>query len=219
MHKIITIFLLLLAIITSNNPTLFAQKENKPKSKKTSRSKKEKGSKELDKYFYGSKKSRKNKKDKNEKEEKKGKGKGKKGNAEGIVDTKSILQANGGGSKKTTSGGNSENNNSGATYRPIYIGNKMVTGEITDVQGFRICVYNGNNRTEALAQKVQFMKKHPGIRSYLGYNTPYYKIKVGDYTDKKVAQNALKTFIKNFPSSFIIPDVVTSKNIMIYKNY
>jgi hypothetical protein len=219
MRKKTSILFIIFAIFISQSPALFAQRENTPKNKKSSRSKKDKGSKELDKYFYGNKKKRKGSKDKNEDNERRKKGKGKKGSGEGIVDTKSILKANGGGSKNTTSGGNSENNNSGATYRPIYIGNKLVTGEITEVQGFRICVYNGNNRTEALAQKVQFMKKHPGIRSYLGYNTPYYKIKVGDYIDKKVAQNALKSFIKNFPSAFIIPDVVTSKNIMIYKNY
>jgi hypothetical protein len=161
--------------------------------------------KALDSYFYGG--SKKGKKGKKEADKK-----GKKGEKGQLVDTKSLINSKG---KKTSGGTNGGSDQ--ATYRPIYVGNKMVTGSINSAQGFRICIYNGSNREEAMAAKLKFMKKYPGMRSYMSYNTPYYKIKVGDFDDKKVVQKALKDITKTFAAAFVVPDAVTVKNIMIYK--
>jgi hypothetical protein len=184
-----------------------AQKKEKTGSAKKVKGKKTKD-KALDSYFYGGK----NKKGK--KASKDGKTKNSKGDK--IVDIKSMLKNKGSnGAKSNASSGGSAN--SQTSYRPIYVGNKMVTGSISSNQGFRVCLYTGNNRDEAMASKMKFMQRFAGTRSYMSYNTPYYKIKVGDYADKKVAQKALKEFTKVFPAAFIVPDIVTVKNILIYK--
>jgi hypothetical protein len=213
LHFVKTILLFLFSLFLCGiYPTqqAFAQKENteKPKKKGKRKSKSEKGDKQLDTYFYGNKK---------------GKKKGKKGKEEistgkdKIVDTKSLLKNRVNNNGKKTSGGTGGGTDQ-VTYRPIYVGNKMVTGNIQSVQGFRICIYTGNNRQEAIATKLSFMKEFNTMRSYMAYGTPYYKIKVGDFPDKKAAQLALKKIIAKFASAFIVPDVVTVKNIVVYKN-
>jgi SPOR domain len=208
MHKLFYIFFIISICFSTNNIT--AQTKSSKKVKKERFSKKNKAEKSLDVYFYGNKKGKKGKKGE------KG-AKGKKGEPTTIKDMKSLLKEKG-NSGKQTSGGASGGNDQ-ATYRPVYVGDKMVTGSINNVQGFRICIYTGNNREEAMAKKIDFMRKFPNVRSYMSYNTPYYKIKVGDFADKKEAQKILKVYLKPFPASFLIPDVVTVKNIMIYKNY
>lgn len=131
-------------------------------------------------------------------------------------DTRSLLKGKV-DMRKQTSGGTTTNN-TGGLYRPVYVGKTLVTGNITSVQGFRICIYNGNNRDSALAIKRQFMKDFKTYNSYMSYSLPSYKIKIGDWDNKKTAQNILKQIVKRYPIAFIIPDVVTKKNILVYKN-
>jgi hypothetical protein len=205
------LFLSIFILLFLANQSSHAQKKAEPKAAKKVkkvRKSKTKGDKELDKYFYSSKKNRRNKDDNTER-----KGRHSKGGRDVVMDMKSILK-----SKATSNGTSKRAVADDKMYRPIYIGGKMVTGSINTVSGFRICIYNGSDRKEALAQKVKFMKSYPTFKSYMSYNSPYYKIKIGDFTDKKIAQKELKLLVNNFPSSFISPDFVTVKNIMIYKN-
>jgi SPOR domain len=192
------------------NKSVVAQTTTTTPAKKVKKARKgkAKGDKELDAYFYGGKKNKKGKLPEFDK-----KGKRTKGGHDVVVDMKSILK-----SKATANGVGKKTAADDKMYRPIYIGNKMLTGSINAASGFRICIYNGNDRKAALAEKLKFMKSYPSFRSYMSYNSPYYKIKIGDFTDKKMAQKELKSVISNFPSAFISPDMVTVKNIMIYKN-
>jgi hypothetical protein len=97
----------------------------------------------------------------------------------------------------------------------IKIGEKRVTGSIVTRDGFRVIIYNGNDRTKAMATKNAFMKAYPSIKSYMGYNTPNFKIKVGDFENKKDANDFMKKIVAFFPSSFLTPDQVTIKNIIV----
>jgi hypothetical protein len=97
----------------------------------------------------------------------------------------------------------------------IKIGEKRVTGSIITKDGFRVIIYNGNDRTKAMATKNAFMKAYPSIKSYMTYNTPNFKIKVGDFDSKKDASDFMKKIVAYFPSSFLTPDQVTIKNIVV----
>lgn len=52
-------------------------------------------------------------------------------------------------------------------------------------------------------------------RSYMSYNVPSYKIKVGDFENKNEATDFLRRVTAMFPSSFIVPDIITVKNINV----
>jgi hypothetical protein len=102
-------------------------------------------------------------------------------------------------------------------YKPIVSadGKKQVTGSIYSAKGFRIVIYNGSDKNAALAAKNKFSRTFPGTRSYLSYNVPSYKIKIGDFENKNEATKFLRRLIAIFPSSFIAPDLVTIKKITI----
>jgi hypothetical protein len=133
-----------------------------------------------------------------------------------VVDTKSLFKDKINTKVKTTGGGTATGP---SLYRPVFVGNKMVTGNIVAAQGFRVCIYNGTSRDSALIVKKAFMKQFRNMNSYMSYNLPYYKIKVGDWDDKKTAANGMKPIAKIFPVAFLIPDQIVKKNILIYRNY
>jgi hypothetical protein len=60
-----------------------------------------------------------------------------------------------------------------------------------------------------------FSRAFPGTRSYLSYNVPSYKIKIGDFDDKNDANKFMRRLIAAFPAAFIVPDLVTIKNINV----
>ncbi len=101
--------------------------------------------------------------------------------------------------------------------KPIVSGNgkKKVTGSIYTTKGFRIIVYNGPDRTLAMEAKNKFSKTFATQRSYMSYNVPSYKIKVGDFESKKEATDFLRRVSSMFPTSFIVPDIITVKNINV----
>ncbi len=102
-------------------------------------------------------------------------------------------------------------------YKPIVSadGKKQVTGSIYTVKGYRIVIYNGADKNAALTAKNNFARAFPGTRSYLSYNVPSYKIKIGDFDDKNDATKFMRRLMAAFPASFIVPDLVTIKNINV----
>jgi hypothetical protein len=183
---------------------------SKPKPKKAKSKKGKKGGKdaELEAYFTGN--GKKNKKGKKNKEDNTS------ANRNGIADIKSVLanrkkNAPVSNNVKPVDPANANGN------RPMIIGDKTVTGSVGTANGFRICIYNGSSRKDALAAKQQFMKKYTNVHSFMKYSTPSYKITVGEYTDKKIAQKELKKIVADFKSAFIMPDVVNVKNITVYQ--
>jgi SPOR domain len=101
------------------------------------------------------------------------------------------------------------------TYSAIQAGKKTVTGSITQRQGFRVQIYNGADRAVAMKIKTEFNRAYPGMRSYMNYSIPNFKIKVGDFETKKEATSFLNKIKAIVPNAFIVPDVVTVKNIIV----
>jgi len=75
-------------------------------------------------------------------------------------------------------------------------------------EGYRIQIFNGNSREEAMKVKSEFYNKFPSIRCYTIYQQPYYKVRVGDYPNPESARNDLKLLGRYFPSSFLVPDKI-----------
>jgi hypothetical protein len=76
------------------------------------------------------------------------------------------------------------------------------------MHGYRIQVYFGGNRQKASDVKLEFSSKYPDVQSYLTYQQPNFKVRVGDYRNRFEAQKFLKQIEGGFPSSFIVPDEV-----------
>ena len=70
--------------------------------------------------------------------------------------------------------------------------------------GYRIQLYNGNEQ-KAKSFKARFNVEFPGNSSKLIYNTPEWKVQVGNYKTKLEADKDLVKFQKKFSGIIVIP--------------
>jgi hypothetical protein len=75
--------------------------------------------------------------------------------------------------------------------------------------GFRVQIYNGSDRNKAMKVKTDFMRKFPGVHSYIMYIQPGFRVKVGDFRTRPEAVRMLHEANKIFTHSMIVPDMVT----------
>jgi hypothetical protein len=95
-------------------------------------------------------------------------------------------------------------------------------GILEKVDGFRIQVFSSADRGEA-AQKEEEVRQwilglSPDRRRVLGlsedpevysfYKQPYYRVRVGDFLTRALAQPIVNAMKSNFPGALIVPDVI-----------
>ena len=79
-------------------------------------------------------------------------------------------------------------------------------------RGFRLLVVNTNNREEAITAKTKLYQYFPELKSYLIYQSPYFKLKAGNFKEKKDAENYQQRLNKVFPKGvFIMSDLIEVK--------
>ncbi|HET9056634.1 MAG TPA: SPOR domain-containing protein [Chitinophagaceae bacterium] len=85
--------------------------------------------------------------------------------------------------------------------------------KLKDNKGFRIMVLNTNNRSEVLSAKSTLLKNFPEQKHYLSYQSPYFRLKFGDFKTKEEALDYRKKLQFYFPNAdlFIIPDKIEVK--------
>ncbi len=74
----------------------------------------------------------------------------------------------------------------------------------TKVAGYRIQVFSDNNarsaKSEARSKAQAISERMPQYRTYVVYQSPYWRLKVGDFTTATEAENAADMIKKMFPS-------------------
>ncbi|RYD55206.1 MAG: SPOR domain-containing protein [Sphingobacteriales bacterium] len=81
-------------------------------------------------------------------------------------------------------------------------------GVIRSGRGYRVQIYNGNDRNKANQIKVDFMRRFPGVRTYLTYVQPQFRVKVGDYRGRDEAQQMYNQVSGFYNPSMIVPDII-----------
>jgi len=76
------------------------------------------------------------------------------------------------------------------------------------LNGFRIQIYNGNLRSAAYAAQAKFQEQYANIRTYLTYNEPDFKVKVGDFRTKLEAEKFRQQLQSMFSGLFIIAEKI-----------
>ena len=56
-------------------------------------------------------------------------------------------------------------------------------------QGYRIQVISTNNRTKAMEAKTKIYQHFPELKAYLMYQSPFFKLKVGNFTEREEAES------------------------------
>jgi len=79
-------------------------------------------------------------------------------------------------------------------------------------KGFRLLVVNTNKRDEAINAKAKLYQYFPELKSYLLYQSPYFKLKVGNFKERKDAEAYQKRLDTYFPKGvFVINDIIEVK--------
>ncbi len=79
-------------------------------------------------------------------------------------------------------------------------------------RGYRLMIISTNSREEALNAKTKIYTYFPELKSYLSYQSPYFKLKAGNFTTRSEAERVRKNMETLFPKGvFIISDIVEVK--------
>jgi len=70
--------------------------------------------------------------------------------------------------------------------------------------GFRIQVISTNNRAKALEAKTKVYQQFPELKAYLLYQSPNYRLRVGNFKDRMEAETYLEDMKSIFPTGIYI---------------
>lgn len=90
--------------------------------------------------------------------------------------------------------------------------NKKAADFKKGTKGFRIQVLNTTDRTQALNAKSKLLSLYPEHKSYLMYQAPYFKLRFGNFEERKDADALKKELNRLFPTGvFVIPSEIEYK--------
>ena len=79
-------------------------------------------------------------------------------------------------------------------------------------KGFRLMIISTNNRDEALAAKTKIYTFFPELKAYLWYQSPYFRVKAGNFKERKDAEEYQRRINNYFPKGvFIMKDIIEVK--------
>ena len=78
--------------------------------------------------------------------------------------------------------------------------------------GFRIQVINTTERKVAIDAKSKIYQMYPELQAYLLYQSPYYRLRIGNFKTKQEAEDYQNDLSRAFPGAvFIVRDVIEVK--------
>lgn len=75
------------------------------------------------------------------------------------------------------------------------------------MDGFRVQIYQGN-KERSYQLKSSFLSKYPDYEVYIIFQTPDFRVRIGDFRSRSEALKLKQKIEKDFPNPFIVNDVV-----------
>ena len=72
------------------------------------------------------------------------------------------------------------------------------------VDGWRIQVLQATDKTKVLSMRSKVSNKFPEYQTYLDYKQPYFKLRIGNFTDRFEAYQAYKAVSRQFNRAFLV---------------
>ena len=76
------------------------------------------------------------------------------------------------------------------------------------IKGYRVQVYFGAEKMKAKDVKSKFLSKYPDAKAYEIFETPYFKIRAGNFRTKLEAYQFQQKIKDAFPGAFIVEDMI-----------
>lgn len=88
--------------------------------------------------------------------------------------------------------------------------NEVTTRESRrNVPGYRIQVINTTDRNAAINAKTTVYRIFPELKAYLMYQAPYFRLRVGNFEDRKMAESYQRQLSREFKQNvYIVNDVI-----------
>jgi hypothetical protein len=86
-----------------------------------------------------------------------------------------------------------------------------VNKRLNGTEGFRLEIFfsSGNHaREEAMNIKTEFLKKYPDELAYMTFQSPDFKVRVGNFRTKSEALALQQRIRKDYPNAFIVKDMI-----------
>lgn len=75
--------------------------------------------------------------------------------------------------------------------------------------GYRIQVINTSDRNAAISAKAKVYKHFPELKAYLIYQSPYFRLRVGNFRAKEEADDYMKQLSREFPGAvYMVRDII-----------
>jgi len=88
---------------------------------------------------------------------------------------------------------------------------QQVSKEKPEIDGFRVQIFfdsGTNSKNKAASIKNEFEVAYPGMKSYLSYKEPYYRVRIGDFRTLTEAVGFQKKIAGTYPNSFPVKDKI-----------
>jgi hypothetical protein len=79
--------------------------------------------------------------------------------------------------------------------------------------GYRVQIYFGSDRSEALDLRSKFLQQYSSHGAYLSYDQPYFRIRVGDFRSRMEAQKLMQELKGKFESLIIITEQINPEKL------
>jgi Sporulation related domain. len=126
------------------------------------------------------------------------------------IDTLGVKSANSGSAKLVELLGKLEIRQD-ARITDMLMRNNQINQKRNGTDGYRLEIYFGSDtkaREKASRVKNEFNVVFPDIASYLLFQTPNFKVRVGDFRNKSEALKAKAFIASKYPNAFIVKDLI-----------
>jgi len=98
----------------------------------------------------------------------------------------------------------------------IFTGKQSTVNKLTSkmtssglYKGYRLQVLNTRSRDEAFKLKTELLQMFPDQQTYILYQSPYFKVRIGNFFRKPDAESFKNRLLKKFPqNTYIVDDVI-----------
>lgn len=80
-----------------------------------------------------------------------------------------------------------------------------------EMEGYRIQIVYNSDRSAVYEKKSKVYQEFYEFKSYIVYDQPYYKLRIGDFETRLEARKYLEEVLNFFPTAFIVKDVIKIK--------
>jgi hypothetical protein len=77
--------------------------------------------------------------------------------------------------------------------------------------GFRVQIFSSTDRKTIYSEQRKFKVLYPGIRSYISYSEPLYKLRVGDFRTRLEAEKMINKLKPRYKGLFIFAEPINPR--------